>query len=340
MTGNPTLVEVTRGRIVESVHRGALAVVDAGGAVQFSVGDIETPVFPRSAIKAFQAIPLVESGAADAYGFSDRELALACASHSGEPRHLEVAAAMLAAAGRDETALECGAHWPRRAEDIAAMGREGRLPAQLHNNCSGKHAGFVCLSCHAGHDHRGYVDPDHPVQRRVASVLAEMTGARVDETVRGIDGCSAPNWALPLRALAHGFARFATGEGLSSDRAAAAGRLRAACAAEPWMVAGTGRFCTIVMEALGERAFVKVGAEGIYCGAFPEVGLGFAIKCDDGAARAAEVVAASLIARFVRLKDSEQQLVSGLVQPVLENWRGTAVGRLRPGIMLRGRLGI
>ncbi|HQF31804.1 MAG TPA: asparaginase, partial [Hyphomicrobiales bacterium] len=205
---------------------------------------------------------------------------------------------------------------------------------------SGKHAGFVCLACHMGVDHHHYVDPDHAVQIAVAAVLADLTGAPVEEDLRAVDGCSAPNWALPLRALALGFARFGSGEGLSAPRAEAVARLCAACAAEPFLVAGTGRFCTTVMSALGPRALVKVGAEGVYGGAFPELGLGFAIKCDDGAPRAAEVVTAALLARFLRLAGDDQRLVENLMQPRLTNWRGTVVGALRPSIMLRGRLGV
>lgn len=159
---NPVLVEVLRGSLVESRHTGAVAVFDDDGKAILALGDIDTPVFPRSAVKAIQALPLVESGAADAFGFGDTELALACASHSGEGRHTALAAEILGKASLDESALECGAHWPTNHEATVALARSGGQPSALHNNCSGKHAGFLCGCRHLRLDHRGYVRPDHP----------------------------------------------------------------------------------------------------------------------------------------------------------------------------------
>ncbi len=296
---NPILVEVTRGTLVESVHRGAIAVVDAKGQVRAAIGDVGQRIFPRSAVKALQALPLVESGAADRYGFGNAELALACSSHNAEPRHVETAAAMLAKAGRGEADLECGAQIPTARAAAQALVRAGIAPGPLCNNCSGKHAGFICLACHRGLDPRGYVTPDHPAMREITATLAEMTGTSLGPEVRGVDGCSIPTYAIPIAALALAFARFITGEGLSPARAAAARRLADACMAEPFMVAGTGRFCTDVMAALPARVFVKTGAEGVFCGALPELGLGIALKCDDGADRAAETVMAAVIDAFL-----------------------------------------
>ncbi|MEQ9180849.1 MAG: asparaginase, partial [Nitratireductor sp.] len=170
---NPVLVEVMRGALVESRHRGAVAVIDADGRTMFEIGDIDRPVFPRSAIKAIQALPLVESGAADACGFDDRDLALACASHSGEAAHAERAAAMLARAGLDEDALECGSHWPLGEQATLDLARAGQTPSALHNNCSGKHAGFLCVCCHGGTAHRGYSGYDHPMQRELRAVMEQ-----------------------------------------------------------------------------------------------------------------------------------------------------------------------
>ena len=279
---NPVLVEVLRGALVESRHRGAVAVVDADGATVLALGDVAPPVYPRSAVKPIQALPLVESGAADRYGFGDEELALACASHGGEPAHVEVAQRMLARAGLDVGALECGTHWPTHQPSTQALARSGGAPSALHNNCSGKHAGFVCVACAAGVDHRGYVAADHLVQREVRAALEDLTGTALAEERCGIDGCAIPTWAVPLTALAHAFARFGTGRGLAPERAKAAARLRAACAAQPYYVAGTGRFCTEIMKRFGARVLVKTGAEGVFCGALPEQGLGIALKCDDG----------------------------------------------------------
>src|SRR5580692_72324 len=325
---NPILVEVLRGSLVESRHRGAVAVADADGGAVLAIGDVATPIFPRSAVKALQALPLVETGAAEAYGFGDEELALACASHSGEPGHVAGVTRMLAKAGLDATALRCGAHWPLAQSAVAALARIGE-PSALHNNCSGKHSGFLCVACAKGIDHADYWRPQHPVQREVRAVLEDMTGATLSEDRRAIDGCSVPTWAIPLENLAHAFAKFGTGISLSPERARAAARLRGACARKPWHVAGTARFCTEIMQLFGARVFVKTGAEGVYCGALPEEGLGIAIKCDDGAGRASQAIMAAIIARFLPLGDAERVTLARLERPILRNWNGLEVGALR-----------
>lgn len=326
------LVEVTRGALVESRHAGAAVVVDAAGRTVFAIGDVDAAVYPRSAIKALLALPLVETGAADRLGLTDAELALACSSHSGEVAHTEGAVSMLAKAGRDVSCLECGTHWPRD-EPSRALAAAGLMPSALHNNCSGKHSGFICLSCDMGVDPKGYVQPEHPAMRAVTAALAETTGARLDEGNRAVDGCSIPTYAIPLHALALSFARFGTGHGLSADRAAAAARLRRAVAAHPFMVAGTGRFDTRLMTVLGDRVFSKTGAEGVYCVALPELGLGIAVKCDDGAGRAAEIVTAALIARFLKPDNAE---FAAMEQAELRNWNGIHVGEIRPvGALVR-----
>lgn len=258
---NPIVVEVTRGPCVESRHCGAGAVVDAMGGVAFSFGDIDRPVYPRSAVKALQALPLIESGATDQLGLSDAEIALACASHSGEAAHVAAAGAMLVKAGLDPSALACGAHWPLSEKAARALARSGAVPSALHNNCSGKHAGFLCLACASGWDPRGYETASHPVQRAAKAAIESLTGAALGIGVCGTDGCSIPTYAVPLRALALGFARFATGQGLAPARQRAARRIRDAVAAHPEMVAGEGRFDTDVMTLLGSRAFTKTGAE-------------------------------------------------------------------------------
>ena len=197
---NPVLVEVLRGGVVESRHRGAVAVVDADGGAVLALGDVERPVFPRSAVKALQALPLVESGAADRFGLTDEELALACASHSGEPGHVAAAQAMLARAGLDAAALRCGAHAPIHQPSAAALVRAGAEPSALHNNCSGKHAGFLCLACAARCRSARLCDPGHPVQREVRAAIESVSGAQLSDDRRGVDGCSVPTWAMPLRA--------------------------------------------------------------------------------------------------------------------------------------------
>jgi L-asparaginase II len=324
---NPVLVEVTRGNRVESRHRGAVAVIDAGGATVFSLGDIDAATFPRSACKAMQALPLVESGAADAYGFGDREIALACASHSGEPAHVELAASMLKAAGRGEEALECGAHWSFQQRVLLDQARSIDRPGQLHNNCSGKHAGFICACCHSGRDPKGYVTYEHPLQAEIRDTMADLTGTPLTRDNAGFDGCSIPTYAVPLKALAHGFAKMASGEGLGPHRAKASKRIIEACMAEPFYVAGTGRTCTQIMEVAPGRVFAKTGAEGVFCAAVPERGLGIAVKCDDGASRAADSIIAGILARF--FDDDIRAKLSGIANHTMHNWNSIEVGEVR-----------
>jgi L-asparaginase II len=335
---HPVLVDAWRGDIVESFHRGAYAVVDAHGGVVASAGDIDRPVYPRSAIKLLQALPLVESGATERFGLSDAELALACASHEGEPEHAATAASALAKAGLDMGVLECGAHWPYSEAAKRTLAAQGREPSALHNNCSGKHAGFACLGCvlagarEARGFLAGYISPEHAVMREVGAAIEAATGARLADAPRATDGCSIPTWGIALRRLAQAFARAGAGQGLSPGRAAAARRLRTAVAREPFMVGGTDRVDTRVMETFGERVFSKVGAEGMYCVALPEQGLGIAIKMDDGNnARAVEVAMAALLQRFLPVRsDTEAALLAELSNVTLRNWRGIEVGRLAP----------
>ncbi|MEO8526109.1 MAG: asparaginase [Caldimonas sp.] len=333
---NPILVEAMRGGLRESAHRGAIAVCDADGAIVASLGDIDRPIFPRSAVKVLQALPLIESGAAEQLGLSDEELAIACASHNGEPKHTEVAARMLAKAGLDVSALECGTQWPSREAVQRQLAAAGIEPNALNNNCSGKHAGFLCLACRLAEGAdlrryaRGYVGPDHPVMRAVGAALQATTSFDLSRTARGTDGCSIPTYAIPLRSLAFAFARVGTGIGLSAGHASAAQRLRGAVARHPFMVGGTDRFDTRVMERLGERVFCKVGAEGVFCAALPERGLGIATKIDDGNnARAAEVTMAATIESLIDLDDADATFMRSLSDVTLRNWNGIEVGALR-----------
>jgi L-asparaginase II len=333
---NPVLVEVTRGNVVESRHRGTVCVMDGDGATVLSFGDVSRPVFPRSAVKALQALPLIESGAADHFGLSADEIALAVASHSGEEAHALAATSMLKKAGREPGCLECGIQWPMRDVAAQTLAARGLKPTALNNNCSGKHAGFICLSCELGADPTGYIGADHVVQETVRGVMEDMTGAAHTPEMRGTDGCSIPTYAIPLAALARGFARFASGEGLGPERKKAVERIRASVAAHPFMVAGTGRFDTRLMQEMGARVFTKTGAEGVYCAALPELGYGIALKCDDGAGRAAEVVMAALVARLLTLSQNETDGLAPLRENVMKNWNGIEVGRVRAAGALVG----
>ena len=328
---NPILVEAYRGEAVESRHRGAYAVVGPGGSLTSRTGDIDTPGYPRSAIKVFQALPLVESGLADRLGLTDEELALVCSSHVGEEAHVQAARSILAKAGLSEDKLECGAHSPQDAAALRMLIKSGIEPGAIHNNCSGKHAGMLALAAKLGEGTEGYIDLDHPVQRRIADLLDELCSVKTRHLPVALDGCSVPTWAIPLRSLALGFQRFVSGETLSEERARAASRLIAAVRTHPFMVAGSKRFCTRLMEAV-PRAFVKTGAEGVFCGAVPHAGLGIALKCDDGAHRASETAIAALLASLDVWTSEERERLAGFAEVPLRNWRKFEVGRIRAAL--------
>lgn len=324
----PFIVEVRRGAQVESRHPVIAAVVDADGRLVAGWGDAGAMIFPRSSNKALQALPLVESGAADAFKLSQAELAMACASHGGETRHTETVAAWLARIGRSADDLECGAHWPYHEETARQLARAQAAPTPLHNNCSGKHAGMVSVATHLGEDCRGYVKPDHAVQRRVTAAIEDVCGVKIAAGNFATDGCSMPTMAIPLDKLAHGFARFVTGQGLAPERAKAAKRLAAAVVAEPFFVAGTGRFCTAVMQAGGGRFIAKTGAEGVYTAASAELGIGIALKVLDGTARAAQTALGGLLERLGLLDEAGREAIRPLVEQPLTNWRGLSVGSI------------
>ncbi len=327
---NPILVEITRGDLVESVHRGSIAISDSRGKLLFALGDVETPVYPRSSLKMVQALPLVESGAADAFGLCVEELALACASHSGEPMHTARVAAWLARIGCTVDDLACGAH-PVRYEPVwEDMVRRGEKPTRLHNNCSGKHTGFLSVARHWDIATKGYERHDHPVQQAIEKALKELTGLAA--LPWGVDGCAAPNFALPLSAFARVLAKFADPGDLPAPRATAMTRLVRAMVAHPELVSGTGRADAVLMRAAKGRVATKTGAEAYYAAIVPESGLGIAIKIDDGAGRASETVIAAVLDKLGLLGDDKdaQALVRG---PIL-NTRGAAVGERRPAKVL------
>lgn len=326
---NPVTVEVTRGKLVESRHRGQGVVVDGDGKVVFSFGDADAGIFPRSACKAMQALPLVESGAADAYGFSQAELALACSSHSGEDAHVTTAAGMLAKAGRDGSALECGAHWSSHQDVLIHQARTIDKPNTLYNNCSGKHSGFVCTCVHSGTQVEGYVGYDHPLQAEIRATMEALTGAVLGHDTCGTDGCSIPTYAVPLRGLAHGFAKMATGAGLEPKRASASRRLVEACMSEPFFVAGTNRACTKLMQVAPGQIFAKTGAEGVFVAALPRQGLAMAVKCEDGTTRAAEAMIFALVSRYFEQGGEVQEKLVSMANRSMKNWNGIHVGDVR-----------
>jgi L-asparaginase II len=329
MQANPILAETVRGNWVENRYRGAIAVVDASGKVIAAAGDIERPIFPRSAIKAMQALPIFTSGAIDRFALSEEQLALACASHHGENVHVATAAGFLDRAGLGAGDLECGAHLPTNPEARQALRESGNAPSPLHNNCSGKHAGMLSVAVALGTDPHGYVEPGHQVQRQVREAIEAVIGEALHEDRCGTDGCSIPTYAAPLRAFAAGFARMATGEGLSPDHAAGARRLFDAATAHPHLVAGSGHADTRIMGAFGGRVMQKVGAEAVQCGAIRDKGWGYAIKCDDGNVPASQAMLAALLLALAEPGAEAAEVLNGLRNQPIRNVRGRVVGALR-----------
>ena len=326
---DPLIVEVTRGAMTESLHRVAVAVVDRSGSVLAGAGDLERPVYPRSAIKPLQALALVETGAADAFGLGPREIALACASHSGERRHVDAVRAWLDRIGCAEADLECGAHAPSNETAATALVRGGGAPSPVHNNCSGKHAGFLTVAKHLGYETSGYLRYEHPVQQRILGILEQMTGCDLGAAPRGIDGCGIPVIGMPLGNIAFAMAQFADPTDQPDARQDAARHIRDAMIAEPFYVAGSDRFDSWGIEAAAGRAVMKVGAEGAHCVALIEDGIGIAVKAEDGAKRAAEAVVANLLWRFGVIEEGSNGGREKFLEPVLTNHAGTEIGRIR-----------
>jgi L-asparaginase II len=324
MAGEVELVEVWRGGRLECLHRGHAVIVGGNGQIEAAWGDPAALIYPRSSCKMIQALPLVESGAADAAGLRADHLALACASHSGAAIHTDRVEAWLAALGLSESDLRCGSHEPADIAARDALIRAGQRPCQIHNNCSGKHAGFLTLNRHLGGGPE-YVDPDHPVQRAVRAAFEEVTAEA--SPGYGIDGCSAPNFATTLLGLGRAMAAFATAQDRGGARAAAQQRLVAAMVAHPDLVAGEKRACTELMRACGGRVAIKAGAEGVHVAIVPDRRLGIALKIVDGAARAAEAAVAGLLIRL-GLLDAGHPAAVRLIGPQ-RNWRRIETGEIR-----------
>ena len=327
MSNKAVVIEVTRGPVVESRHEGIAAVVKADGTVVASWGDIDAAILPRSANKPIQAMAFVESGAVERFGLGDEHIALSCASHNGEPRHVETVRAWLGKIGLGEGDLECGTHAPRLPQTVEALIRANAVPTAAFNNCSGKHSGFLTTAVHYGEPTRGYITYDHPVQRRLRDVMSDLCGADAHAFPHGTDGCGIPTLVTPLRSLARAMASMADPSRLSNRHAEAATRIRTAMNAEPFMVAGTGRFCTRINGDLAGVAQVKTGAEGVFCAMLPTLGLGVAIKMWDGAGRAAEVAMAALIDHLGVMPAAGRDEV---LHPAIRNVVGLLVGEMRP----------
>jgi len=330
---NPVLVEMVRGSHVESIHRGAFVVVRTDGSIAAQAGDIEHPIFPRSSYKMLQSLLLVESGAADAFGLGQEELSLACASHSSEPMHTTRVNAWLEKMGLSDDDLECGPHPLSHKPTRDAMIIAGEEPCRVHNNCSGKHAGFLCVAKHMGVPTKGYTDPKHPVMMEVANRIASMCQTDFDDLVPGTDGCGAPNLAMPLHNLALGFVRLSDPSNLSDMTGEAARRLTEAVRAHPRLMSGTDRSCADLIEASNGRAIIKTGAEGVFAGFDASRKLGIALKIDDGATRASESAIAAILVALGAV-EADDPKVARWLNPTWINTQDKKVGETRPQSIL------
>lgn len=320
------LTEIWRGPLAESRHAGHVVVCDAAGDIVESWGDPKAVVLPRSSAKMLQALPLVESGAADARGLTSEHLALACASHNGAAIHTGRVNTWLADLGLADDDFRCGPQIPDDDEARQGLLLAGKAPCQVHNNCSGKHAGFLTLSAHLGAGPE-YVEPDHPVQKACLAAFEEVTGEA--SPGYGIDGCSAPNFITTVHGMARAMAAFAAAGDGASARQTAARRLWQAMIAHPELVAGEGRACTELMRATTEPVALKTGAEGFFIATLPERKLGIALKVADGATRAAECTIAALLVRLGVL-EAEHPAARRFLNAPIRNRRGIETGRIKP----------
>lgn len=328
--GAAAMAELWRGGVLESTHLGHAVICDAKGVV-WQAGNPQAVIFPRSSCKMIQALPLIETGAADLSRLTEAHLALACASHQGAHLHVEMAGRWIKDLGLSESDLRCGAHEPADAAERDRLIGAHEKPCQLHNNCSGKHSGFLTVVQHlkAGPE---YGEIDHPLQKAIRTATEEVTG----ETIAGwgVDGCSAPNFAMTVEGLARAMALFATAREGQGTRQNAMARLARAMATYPELVAGEGRACTELMRAMGGKVAIKTGAEGVFIGILPEKGLGIALKAVDGNSRASEAAIAALLVKLGVLDAAHPATVKRL-NPVQKNWRGIETGeiRLAPGFV-------
>jgi L-asparaginase II len=330
--GHAPLAVVTRGDAVDSLHSGSVAVVDRQGRLLHAAGDPRFPTMTRSALKPFQAMPFVAAGGVGRFGYSDAEVALLCASHSGEPRHVSAVAAMLAKAGNTAEDLQCGTHAPRFHE---LRGEVAPPPpySPLAHNCSGKHSGMLAYCVHCGLPKASYLEFDHPLQREIRRAVAHFTSTPESSLVAGVDGCSAPNYAVPLERLALGFARLA-----SREADAAYGRapqvLADAMTAHPEMVSGEGRSDLQLMRAGRGDWVAKIGAEGVQGIGIRGAGIGIAIKVADGGKRALRPVIASVLGQLHLLDERRRAELADWFEPVVRNYRGIATGRIVSEVVL------
>ena len=332
------LANVIRGNTVESVHTGHIYIIDGDGREVASIGDPSTVTYFRSACKAFQLIPCITSGAADAFGFTDDEVALAAASHSGEPMHVEIAARMLAKAGFTESDLRSGSHLPFSSAAAAEMQRAGEQPTQLHNNCSGKHAAMLAFAKHIDADVTTYDSPDNRIQKRILRCIADFTEFPENSIAIGIDGCCVPNFALPVSAMAKSFINLIAPTKFPDATQVACRRVVAAMIKHPELIGGSERLDTQIMQAAEGRLISKVGADGVWlCGVLPcekwPTGLGIALKIADGDDYLSRPVVAVEILRQLGVLSTDD--LPDMSPMPIKNRRGDIVGEVVASIYIK-----
>ncbi len=325
---NPVLVEVFRNQQLESQHRGAVVAVDASGKRLLEIGDVEALVFPRSALKPFQAIPLVEEGAADHFEMTTAELALSCASHNAEPFHIAALEQWMSRVGLAPDNLECGAAYPGFQPAAHAMVAQQHEPGRQHHNCSGKHTGMLTLARFHDAPLAGYSDYQHQTQQSWMSVLHALTGLDIATLPWDLDGCGLPALALPLASLATAYAQLG-GDHVSAERGAAMTRVCSAMRQHPELIAGTGRCCTAVMQQVDELT-VKTGAEGVFGAYSHRHGIGIALKIDDGATRGSEVALGAVLRKLQLIEESDYEALARHFSPDVINSQQRRVGSIRP----------
>jgi len=324
------LVEVTRNGTVESRHFGSAVVCDYKGKVMASWGDIDSLVFPRSALKPMLAIHLIESGASDQYTLNNAELSLACSSHQGEQIHQTLVTSWLSRIGLTEEHLACGAVLPEHTDSAHQLLASGQTGCRIHHNCSGKHTGFLTTALHLGIPLENYHLLEHPLQQLSMEILSDLADVDLNQYPMGIDGCGLPAPTMPLRQLGHATARFAKPVDLAESRAQAIYRLHQAITNEPLYIAGHGTVASELNEVTQGAVLAKTGAEGIVTAALPKLGLGIAVKIADGSARARSVALLAILDHLGALSKEEKQKLQAHISPTLLNSRGLAVGEVRP----------
>lgn len=324
------LVEVMRGSRAEGVHYGAMVVCDDTGAVVASIGSAEHVTYPRSSLKAFQALPLVETGAADALRLEPRHLALACASHRAEPFQVNLVTSWLQSLNLAEEAYACGPAWPRAVADRDAAVAAGQTASRIFHNCSGKHTGMLSVCVHAGFPTQGYADIDHPLQQRIIQTVGELAGRSITKDDLGTDGCDLPAIALSMREMATAVARFAACKGANDVQSTAMQRLLDAMRRHPDHVSGRGQATQVLCQTTDGRILMKTGAEGYLVAWLPEDKLGIAIKTADGSDRARVPVLIELLDQLGLLSRRESEAMESLRRPSITNSAGREVGSLCP----------